>query len=107
EIAAGEAVRVRLQPLDRAGVDDAPAMRAGERADVHDPVGGVEGVLVVLDDDEGVAEVAQPLEGRDETLVVALVQADRGLVEDVEHAHQSRAYLGGEADALRLTAGEG
>src|SRR5690606_40712931 len=64
EIAAGEAVRVRLQPLDRAGVDDAPAVRAGERADVHDPVGGAEGVRVVLDDDGGGAEGARRLEGR-------------------------------------------
>ena len=61
----------------------------------------------MLDDDEGVAEVAQALEGRDEALVVALVQADGGLVEDVEHAHESRADLGGQADALRLAAGEG
>src|SRR5690606_7465485 len=42
----------------------------------------------------------------DEALVVALVQADGGLVEDVEHAHQAGADLGGQADSLRLTARE-
>ena len=42
----------------------------------------------------------------DEALVVALVQADGGLVEDVEDAAQARADLGGEADALAFAAGE-
>ena len=41
---------------------------------------------------------------RDQALVVALVQADRGLVEDVEDADQARADLGREPDPLRLAA---
>ena len=64
------------------------------------------GLLVVLDDDDGVAQVAQAQQRVDEAAVVALVQADAGLVEDVEHADQRRADLGGQADALRLAAGE-
>ena len=35
------------------------AVLAGAGADVDDPVGGADGVLVVLDDDERVAEVAE------------------------------------------------
>ena len=35
-------------------------------------------------------EVAQPDQRVDQPAVVALVQADRGLVEDVEHADQAR-----------------
>ena len=42
----------------------------------------------------------------EQALVVALVQADGGLVQDVEHAHQAGADLRGQADALRLAAGE-
>ena len=42
----------------------------------------------------------------DQLRVVALVQADRGLVEDVEDADQAGADLGREADPLRLAAGE-
>ncbi len=34
------------------------------------------------------------------------MQADRGLVEDVEHAHQPRADLAGQPDPLGLAAGE-
>ena len=83
------------------------AVLAGARAHVHDVVGRAHGALVVLDHDHGVAQVAQALQGGDQALVVALVQPDRGLVEDVQHAHQRRADLGGQPDPLRLTAREG
>ena len=63
-------------------------------------------LLVVLDDDHGVAEVAQPLERRDQPVVVALVEPDRRLVEDVEDADELRADLGREPQPLRLAARE-
>ena len=40
-------------------------------------------------------------------VVVPLVQADAGLVQDIQHAHQGGADLGGQADALALAAGQG
>ena len=58
----------------------------------------------MLDDDHGVAEIAQALERDEQPVVVALVEADRRLVEHVEHARQARADLAGEADALALAA---
>ncbi len=63
-------------------------------------------VLVVLHHYHGVALVAQLLERVNEPLVVALVQADAGLVEDVEHIHQLRPDLRGKADALAFAARE-
>jgi hypothetical protein len=51
-------------------------------------VGGAHRLLVVLDDDDGVAEIAKLLERGEEPRVVALVQADRRLVEDVQHADE-------------------
>jgi len=61
----------------------------------------------VFDDENGVAEIAEILEGRDETLVVALMQPDGGLIEDVKDAAEARADLRGEAYALAFAAGEG
>ena len=84
--------------------DDVAAVLAGARAHVDEVVGGAHRPLVVLDDEHRVAEVAQPLERRDQPLVVALVQPDRRLVEDVEHADQRRADLGRQPDPLRLAA---
>ena len=108
---AGEVVRSdRLPVLEQLlvgpGVHHVTAVDARTRAHVHDPVGLAHGVLVVLDHDERVPHVPQPQEGVDEAAVVTLVQTDRGLVQDVEHAHESRADLCGQADALRLAAGQ-
>jgi hypothetical protein len=47
------------------------------------------------------------LQGGQQAVVVALVQADGGLVEDVHDAGEARADLAGQADTLRLAAGEG
>src|SRR2546430_15390933 len=44
---------------------------------------------------------------RSQSRVVALVQPDRGLVQDVEHADEPAPDLGGQPDALRLPAREG
>src|ERR671921_787157 len=76
------------------------------RPERYCPVGGLDRVLVVLDDDERVAHVAQPHEGLDQPGVVALVQPDGGLVEHVEDADQPGADLGGQPDPLRLPAGQ-
>ena len=90
--------------LERAVRDDLAAVLPGPGPDVDDPVRGPDRLLVVLDDEDRVAEVAQPGQRRDELGVVALVEADRRLVEDVQDAHQRRADLGREADPLRLAA---
>ena len=104
EVGARDGVGVLLDLLGRALGDDATAVRAGARADVDDVVGRVHRVLVVFDDDQRIAEIAQVLERREQAVVVALVQADARLVEDVEDALQARADLRREADALRLAA---
>ena len=104
QILAGQRVGVgddlRRRPLG----DDLAAVHAGAGADVDDIVGGEDRVLVVLDDDHRVAEFAQAPQRVEQARVVALVQADRRLVEHVEHAGQARADLRGEADALALAA---
>ncbi|MGC4012846.1 MAG: hypothetical protein QM805_30120 [Pseudomonas sp.] len=60
----------------------------------------------MLDHDHGVAEIAQMGQSAQQALVVALMQADRRFVEDVHDADQARANLAGQADALRLAAGQ-
>ena len=79
---------------------------AGAGAHVDDPVGRAHHLLVVLDHEHGVAQIAQALERADQPVVVALVQPDRRLVEDVEDTHELRADLRGEPQPLRLAAGE-
>ena len=68
---------------------------AGAGAEVEEVVGGADDVGVVLDDEDGVAEVAEVLHDADELGGVAGVEADAGLVEDVEGADEARAERGG------------
>ena len=53
------------------------------------------------------AQVAQVLEGAQQAVVVALVQADGGLVQHVHDAGEAGADLARQADALGLAAGQG
>src|ERR687890_372525 len=71
---------VRSRPLVRG------RRTSGPGPDVDHPVGDPDGVLVVLDHDQRVAEVLQPQQRLDQPVVVALVQPDRRLVEDGQHA---------------------
>ena len=98
----------RRHVLGRALGDDQAAARAALGAHVDDPVGVLDDVEVVLDDDDRVALVDQALEDVEQLADVLEVQAGRRLVEDVDGAAGgSLLQLGRELDALGLTAGEG
>ncbi len=107
EIVGGEAVLAGEELVERPGADHFAAMDAGAGAHVDDMVGVADRVLVMFDHQHGVAEAAQALERLEEAVIVLLVEADRRLVEDVEHAGEAGADLAGEADALALAAAEG
>ncbi len=92
--------------LERALRDELAAARAGAGAEVDHVIGGADGVLIVLDHDDGIAEIAQAAERADEPVVVALVQADARLIEHVEAAREAGADLRREPDALRFAAAE-
>src|SRR3546814_4627684 len=89
----GEAVSVGEHFVKRTLRHDLPAVDARAGAHVHDVIGGADRILVMLHDDDGVAEVAEALQGDEQAIIVALVQADAGLVEDVEDARQAAADL--------------
>ena len=62
---------------------------------------------VVLDHENGVAEVAQAGKGAQQAVVIPLVQANARFVEDIKDADQAGANLGGETNALSFTATQG
>jgi hypothetical protein len=92
---------LRVGPLD----DDFTPLHPRPGAEVDEVVGRAHGVLVVLDDDHGIPLVAERLEGPQQAVVVARMQPDRGLIQDVEHPHQPGPHLARQADPLRLAAG--
>src|SRR5918998_596210 len=86
-------------------LEDAPAaVVAGARAQIDDPVGVRHDRLVVLDDDDRLARVDQPVEQPEQLLHVGEVQAGRRLVEDVDPAFVT--HVGRELEPLPLAPGE-
>ena len=81
-------------------------MLAGARAHIQHMVGETHGLFVVLDHNDGVAQIAELRERVQQALVVARVQADAGFIEDIQHTTELRADLRGQTDTLRLTATE-
>ncbi len=99
--------RIALQLLVGAFGDQLAAVLAGARTEVENAVASAHDIRIVLDDQDGVAEVAQILEYLDEAVCVAGMQSDGRLVQHVEGADQPRPERRGQLDALRLAAGKG
>ena len=91
QILAGQRVRIVKHFFERALRDDFATVHARAESHVDHVVGGANRIFVVLDDDHRVAEVAQVLQRVDQAAVVALVQADRWLIEHVHHAGEARS----------------
>ena len=106
EILAGQRILVRHDFGGRALRHDLAAVNARARAEIDDMIGGKNGVLVMFDNNDRIAEIAQPPQGVEKPRIVALMQADRGFVQHIKHAGEARADLRGEPDALALAAGE-
>ncbi len=97
----------RRDRLGRPLGDHPAAAGAALRPHVDDPVGGLDDVQVVLDDDHRVAGVDQPAEDPEQLADVLEVQPGGGLVQDVDGASGGAPLeLGGELDPLRLATGQ-
>ncbi len=98
---------LRARDLLRGSAGDDLAT-AGARPGPHvdHVVGGADRLLVVLHHQDGVAQVAQPDQGVQQTAVVPLVQPDAGLVQDIQYARKTGPDLGGQTNALAFAAGQ-
>ncbi len=83
EILAGEGCRGGFDLRWLALGDEVAAGVASARAEVDHKIGAADGVLIVFDDEDGVAEIAKLFERAEKAGVVAGVQADAGLVQNV------------------------
>ena len=107
EILAGDRLGAGTEIVHRSRADHLSAVDAGARADVDDMVRRAHGLFVMLHHNQGISQVAQPVQGLQELCVVSLVQADAGFVQDIQHAHQAGPDLGRQTDPLALAAREG
>src|SRR6185437_5281710 len=79
-----------------------PAGLAGARAEVNYVIGTANRLLVMLNNQDGISQIAQSFQSGKQTIVIARMQADGRLVEHVEHAPEARSDLRGQPNALRL-----
>src|SRR5271157_1085783 len=107
DVLPGERAGLGLDLLRRAAGDDFAAVAACAGAEVNYIVRAANRVLVVLDYQHRVAQIAQRFQRLQQPAVVAMMQADRRLIEDVQHPAQLRSNLRGQADALAFAAAQG
>ena len=79
----------------------------GSRAKLHHIVGSPYSLLVVLHHNKGVAQVPQVPQGVYELFVIALVEPDCRLIQDIQHTHEGASDLGGKPYALGLAPRQG
>src|SRR5690606_29832520 len=83
--------------------DNAASANPGPRTEVDDSIRHAHGVFVVLDHDHRVSLIAQVAQTFEQHRVVARMQTDRGLVENVYDPHQPAADLAGEPNSLTFS----
>jgi len=81
-------------------------MHACAGANIDHKIGSTNRVFIMLDHDDRIAQLAQAGERAEQAVVVALVQTDGRLVQNIGHADQTGTDLAGQADTLRLAAGQ-
>ena len=85
---------------------DSSAQVPRARAHVDQVIAGPHERFVVLDDDDRVPLLLQVAQRGDQPIVVARMQADRRLIEQIQHADQPRADSGRQPHALPFAAAE-
>ena len=88
-------------------IDDLTTIAPGIGSDVDDIVGSTHHLLIMLDDNNCVAQVPQAMDDTDEALSITLVEADTRFVQDVERAYEATSELRREGHSLALPTGEG
>src|SRR3984957_11666852 len=106
KILAGERCGICCDFFGRSCGQDMSARGACAGAEIDHVVGAANRFFIMLDYEHRIAEVAQGFKSAEQAAIVAGVQADGRLIENIEDAAQARADLRGEADALRFAAGE-
>src|SRR5882724_9341877 len=87
--------------------DDATSLFSALGSEIENPVGVADHIEIVLDDDDRVSKIGEPVQYVEQFADVVEVQAGGGLVEQIESlAGLTLTEFPGQLDALRFSAGE-
>src|SRR5687767_10446403 len=87
--------------------DHLAAVGPGERAQVDDIVCMLDRFLVVLDNQDGIAQIAKHVQRFEQASIVPRMQSDARLVKDIEHPAKLRPDLCRETNSLALAPRKG
>src|SRR5438128_328639 len=104
KILAGERLRLGNQSRKITFVHQAATKFARCWPNIENVIGGTNHVRVVLDDEHRVSNVAQVMKQPNQTIVVARMQTDRWLVENVKRADERRSKIRRQLNSLCLAA---
>src|SRR5437899_4490641 len=103
EILASQALRVPDNVIEFTRRDNLTAANPRSGTEIDYEIGRAHGLFIVLDDDNGIAHVAELFEAVKQALVIARMQTNTGLIENIEDADQPGTDLTGQADALSFS----
>ena len=82
------------------------AVDARTRAHIDDVIRRADGILIMLYNDHGVAQIAQPSQRFEQAVIILLVQPDAGFIQHIEHARKPGTNLAGQPDTLAFAAAQ-
>ena len=98
---------VRHDLFGRSVGHDLATFQSSPGTEVAEPIGLAEGVFIVFNHQEGVSKVAEFSQGLQQSVVVALMEANGRFVENVHDAGQATTDLRGQANALTFSTRKG
>ena len=60
-------------------------MKSSSRTQVDNVVGGTHHILIMFNDDYGIAKISEPFQALDKAHVVTLMQTYAGLIKDIQY----------------------
>ena len=105
QVGTGDGFLTVHQILRRTGCHNMTTVLTGSRSDIHDKVRRTHCILVMLNDNQRVAEIPQTVQRTEQLVIIPLMQSDARLIQNVRHTDQTRANLRRQTNPLRLSAG--
>ena len=82
-------------------------MRSRERAEIDDIICVLDRLLIVLDDQHGIAQIAKLMQRVEKPFVITRMQADARFVQNIKHTAKLRSDLRRKPNTLAFAAGQG
>ena len=83
-----------------------PTLSTSLRANIHDIVSCHHHILIVLNYNNSIADIAQLFQRMYESVVITLMKSYGRLIKDIENIHQLTTYLCSKTNTLTLTSGK-